>query len=74
MGNFFKNLTQLPKRTLSFVKSVVAEMKKTEFPTRAKSFRLAVIVLIGGVVTSLALFAIDALFVLGRTYLTQLNQ
>ena len=74
MKKFFNNIASLPKRTLAFLRSVVAEMKKTEFPTAKKSFRLAGIVLTGAIVMSLVLFAVDALFVLGRTYLTSLNK
>ena len=74
MKKFFNNIGSLPKKTGAFLRSVVAEMKKTEFPTRARSFRLAGVVLTGAVVMSLVLFAIDALFVLGRTYITNLNK
>lgn len=74
MKNLIKNIPSLPKSIMAFLKSVVAEMKKTEFPTRSKSFKLAGTVITSAVVLTLVLFLLDSLFVLGRTYLTSLNQ
>jgi preprotein translocase SecE subunit len=74
MKNFLNNIVTAPSRFFKFLRSVGTEMRKTEFPTRARSFRLAATVLIGSILISLTLFGIDALFIFIRTYLTNLNQ
>lgn len=55
---------------MSFFRSVIGEMKKTEFPTKKVSFGLANVVLTGSIVMSIILFGVDALFIFFRTYLT----
>ena len=74
MKKIINKITALPGSILKFFRTVGTELKKTEFPTRPRSFRLAGVVLMGMVVISLTLFGIDALFIFIRTYLTQLNQ
>jgi len=74
MKNFFENVRTAPARLIKFIRSVGTELKRTEFPTRAKSFKMAMLVLLSSTLISLSLFGIDALFMFIRTYLTNLNK
>jgi preprotein translocase SecE subunit len=73
MFNIFENLIKLPSATISFLRSVIVEMKRTDFPTIKSSLRTAGIVIISTIAISISLFLIDTLFVFLRGLLISQN-
>jgi len=73
MSKIVENITNAPRAIQSFFGSVITELRKTEFPTRKTSTKLAAVVLMGSVIMSFLLYGIDYLFVIIRNYLTNLK-
>lgn len=65
-----KNITSLPKRLIQFVKSVFAELKLVEFPTRAFTIKNTHIVIAISLLIAVALLLVDGAFNYARNYLT----
>jgi len=74
MSEFLKKISSIPKSIVSFFVSVREEMKRTEFPSKRQSWRMAGTILISSFIVSMTLFGIDALLILARTYLTNINK
>jgi len=74
MDKFFKNITKIPSNTVKFLRSVVAEMRKTEFPSRTQNNHTTAVVLGSAVMISLALLAIDSALIALRLLLTNISK
>ena len=68
-----KRILSFPISILGFIKEIFQEMKLVEFPTRSESIKMTNVVLATSFILGLVLLTMDTLFVMGRNFLTTLN-
>jgi len=65
-----RNILSIPGRIFGFFRSIIRELKNTEFPTRKRTLRMSNIIIIVSIAISVLLLAFDTVFTFLRGLLT----